>query len=57
MSIRNTQVYVELDEDLYHVVQLWTRSSRVKEDASFQYEKSWLINKEKFALEPALAAV
>jgi len=39
MSIRNIQLYVELDKDLYHVGQLWTRSSRVKEGASFQYEK------------------
>lgn len=54
MSIRNIQVYVELDEDLFHVGQLWARSSRIKEGASFQYEKSWLSNKEKFALEPAL---
>lgn len=54
MTSRSVQVYVELGCELFHVGQLWSRSSRVKEGASFQYEESWLGNKERFALEPAL---
>lgn len=54
MVDRKIQVYVELDAKLHHVGQLWTRSSRGKEGASFQYEPNWLLNPERFALEPAL---
>lgn len=54
MSERKIQVYVELLGELHHVGQLWSRTVREKEGASFQYEKSWLSNRERFALEPAL---
>lgn len=32
MNIRNIQVYVEIDEELYHVGQLWARSTRIKKE-------------------------
>lgn len=54
MSDRKVHVYVELDGALHHVGQLFARSSREKEGASFQYEPSWLSHAERFALEPAL---
>jgi len=54
LTDRKVNVFVELDGTLYHVGQLWARSSREKEGASFQYEQSWLGNNERFALEPAL---
>lgn len=54
MADRKVHVYVELEGDLYHVGQLWARSSREKEGASFQYEPSWLSHPERFSLEPAL---
>src|SRR4051794_19167406 len=54
MSQRKVYVYVELNGHPHHVGQLWSRSSRGKEGASFQYEQSWLGNHERFALEPAL---
>ncbi len=54
MSEQKTYVYVELDGDLHNVGQLWTRLTREKEGASFQYERNWLTHPERFALEPAL---
>lgn len=54
MTDRKVHVFVELDGTMHHVGLLWARSSRGKEGASFQYEKSWLNNNERFALEPAL---
>lgn len=54
MTDRKVRAFVELDGNLHHVGQLWARSSRGKEGASFQYEQSWLNNNERFALEPAL---
>lgn len=50
-------VYVDLEGDLYHVGQLWARSTRGKEGASFQYEQTWLSHPERFALEPALELI
>ena len=54
MSDRKVHIYVELDGELYQVGQLWSRSFRDKEGASFQYEPGWLTHRERFALEPAL---
>lgn len=54
MANRQVYVYVELDGKLHLVGQLWARSNRDKEGASFQYEPSWLAGQERFALEPAL---
>lgn len=54
MSSRQAQVYVDLDGSMFHVGQLWSRSNRSKQGASFQYEPSWLSNNERFALEPSL---
>lgn len=55
MTDRKVHVYVELNGDLHHVGQLWARSSREKEGASFQYDRVWLSHPERFPLEPALA--
>ena len=54
MADRRIYVFIELDGNLHHVGQLWARSSREKEGASFQHAKSWLDFNERFALEPAL---
>lgn len=54
MSNRKVHVYVELDENLHYVGQLWSRSTRGKEGASFQYDQEWLNHQERFAIEPAL---
>lgn len=54
MTDRKVYVYVELDGELNLVGQLWARSNRDKEGASFQYEQNWLAHPERFALEPAL---
>lgn len=54
MTDRKIHVHLELDGNMHHIGQLWTRSNREKEGASFQYEPSWLSHPERFALEPAL---
>lgn len=54
MSDRKVFVSVELEGTLHLVGQLWTRSNRGKEGASFQYDESWLNFNERFALEPAI---
>jgi serine/threonine-protein kinase HipA len=54
MTDRKVYVFVELDGELHPVGQLWARSIREKEGASFQYEQSWLSHRERFSLEPAL---
>lgn len=54
MAQRKIHVSVDLDGEIHQVGLLWTRSNKRQEGASFQYETSWLSNKEKFALEPAL---
>lgn len=54
MKDRKVEVFVELGGELHHVGLLWSRTSRGREGASFQYQKSWLNFNERFALEPAL---
>ena len=54
MINRKVYVYIDLDGDLHLVGQLWARSNREKEGASFQYERNWINHRERFALEPAL---
>ena len=54
MTDRKVYVFVELEGYNHHVGQLWARSTRGKEGATFQYEPTWLTHPERFALEPAL---
>lgn len=54
MVERKVHVYLDLEGDLHHVGQLWTRLNPGRESASFQYDTNWLSHKERFALEPAL---
>jgi len=54
MVERKVYVYVELEGQLYLAGQLWARSNREREGASFQYSQNWLTHPERFALEPAL---
>lgn len=51
---RETYVYVELYGRSLLAGQLWTRSRRGRESASFRYDDRWLAHPERFALEPAL---
>jgi serine/threonine-protein kinase HipA len=39
---------------MHRVGRLWVKASRGQESATFEYDKSWLTNPERFALEPAL---
>ena len=54
MSDRQVLVYVDLDGKPYHVGRLWSRLSRGRESATFEYDKRWLANPLRFALEPSL---
>jgi serine/threonine-protein kinase HipA len=47
-------VYIDLDGTPIRVGQLWTRSQRGKEGASFEYHEDWLSHPRRFSLEPAL---
>ena len=51
---REIQVHVELHGETLPVGQLWSRSRRGRESASFRYDERWLAHPERFALEPAL---
>ena len=47
-------VYVDLRGAPQLVGRLWARTRKDRESASFEYEKSWLLSQDRFALEPAL---
>lgn len=49
-----TYVYVALGDQNRLVGRLWTRVRKGRESATFQYDDDWLIDPERFALEPAL---
>jgi serine/threonine-protein kinase HipA len=51
---RKVYVCLDLNGKVIQVGQLYARSLRGKESASFQYDRSWLSHPERFALEPAL---
>jgi serine/threonine-protein kinase HipA len=51
---RGVHVYVDLEGKPHLVGRLWTRHAARRESASFEYNKSWLANPLRFALEPAL---
>lgn len=51
---REIFVYIDLSGSPFLVGRLWTRVRGKKESASFEYDKEWLSNPQKFSLEPAL---
>jgi serine/threonine-protein kinase HipA len=51
---RDTLVYVDLQGTPHLVGRLWARTRNSKDSASFEYDKSWLANPDRFSLEPAL---
>lgn len=51
---RETLVYADLAGTTNLVGRLWTRSRGGRENASFEYDRAWLSESMRFALEPAL---
>ena len=51
---REVFVYVDLQGTPHLVGRLWARTRRDRENATFEYDKSWLAHTERFSLEPAL---
>jgi serine/threonine-protein kinase HipA len=51
---RDVLVYVDLNGIAHVVGRLWSRMRKAKESATFEYDKAWLANPERFSLEPAL---
>ena len=51
---REALVYVDLSGQPHLVGQLWSRSSKNRESATFEYDATWLENPARFSLEPAL---
>jgi serine/threonine-protein kinase HipA len=49
-----TRVYVDLGRAPHLVGRLWTRVRGGRESASFEYDRTWLANPQRFSLEPAL---
>ncbi|WP_244500450.1 HipA N-terminal domain-containing protein [Methyloceanibacter methanicus] len=47
-------VYVDLHGTPHLVGRLWARTRNGRDSASFEYDRAWLDNRERFALEPAL---
>lgn len=52
---RQVLVYADLDGVTHLVGRLWARERKGKEGATFEYDRAWLDNTNRFALEPALA--
>ena len=55
MTSSRIYIHIDLRRDTHLVGQLWVRRRKGRETASFEYDKSWLENPERFALEPALS--
>jgi serine/threonine-protein kinase HipA len=51
---RDVFVYVDLQGTAHLVGRLWGRTRKGRESATFEYDKSWLANPDRFSLEPAL---
>lgn len=47
-------VHVDLEGTPHLVGRLWARARKGRESASFEYDRAWLSNAQRFALEPAL---
>lgn len=54
MSSKEVIVHISSGGEDIRVGKLWFHSRKGRESASFEYDKKWLENPEKFALEPAL---
>jgi serine/threonine-protein kinase HipA len=57
MSDKQVLVSLALGPETHLVGRLWHRMRKGRESASFEYDETWLRNKERFALEPALGLV
>lgn len=57
MSSRQVFVSLTLGRETHPVGRLWHRSRIGRESASFEYDETWLRNRERFALEPTLGLV
>jgi serine/threonine-protein kinase HipA len=51
---KDVLVYVDLQGVPHLVGRLWARMRKDRESATFEYDKSWLANPDRFSLEPAL---
>ena len=51
---QETLIYADLVGRPYLVGRLWTRTRRARESASFEYDRAWLSQPMRFALDPAL---
>lgn len=51
---REVLVYADLESASHVVGTLWARIRGNRESATFEYDRNWLIQKERFSLEPAL---
>src|ERR1700758_1758519 len=51
---REVHVYVDLQGAPLLVGRLWARLRKDRENATFEYDRSWLAHAERFSLEPAL---
>ncbi|MDR0800647.1 MAG: HipA N-terminal domain-containing protein [Endomicrobium sp.] len=54
MNNKAVYVSISLQDKIYLVGRLWCYYKNGRESASFEYDKNWLSNPEKFPLEPAL---
>jgi len=54
MADQQVYVYIDLKSGPFLVGRLWSRFSKGRESASFEYDRGWLEHPERFALEPAL---
>lgn len=55
MTDRIAWVFADLDAKAHPVGRLYAHNNKGKETASFEYEKQWLANPLRYALEPALS--
>lgn len=51
---REIEVFVDLDGTPHRVGRLWSRTSKGRESASFEYDEGWVRSKLRFPLEPVL---
>lgn len=55
MTDRLVHVYADIDGKTHHVGRLYTHDNKGKETASFEYERAWLANPQRYSLNPALS--
>jgi serine/threonine-protein kinase HipA len=54
MNSKESYVFIDLDNKTVPVGKLWGHFRSGRESASFEYDKNWLNNSERFAIDPAL---